>query len=249
MMKRITWLIFSFITLFSLTRAYCQQDVDFHLVKKFFTGKNILKVKRDYHDPYLWVLAQNNEVYRINSQTQNVDDYTSYFTAYNNLKFVDIAGYSQDTVFVGTNSSTLLELKKGVLKTFGTTDGITGAIAQIGVANPQNVIVINYTDVLPPVLLISTTTTLFQFDVINEKVTLYNATGGITGIHTLFETTYRNQIYCYDIKPGIYNPADSAKAMDLGMQDPITLFWGSIWYKLQAYGYQINTAYCIKSKV
>jgi gliding motility-associated-like protein len=244
--KRIGWLTILIALSLFCNKAYCQRDVDFHLIKKFFAGKNILKVKRDYHDPYLWVLAQNNEVYRINSQTQAVDDYTSYFAAYNNLQFVDIAGYSQDTVFVGTNSSTLLELKKGVLNTLGTADGITGAIGQIGVANPQNVIVTNYTDVLPPVLLISTTAGLFQFDVINEKVTL-SYTGYHTGIHTLFETTYRNQIYCYNINPGIYNPTDSAKAMALGMQFPVTLFGGSIWYKLQAYGYQINTAYCIKS--
>lgn len=246
MYKRLGWLTILIALSLLCNNAYCQQDVDFHLIKKFFTGKNILKVKRDYNDPYLWVLAQNNEVYRINSQTQIVDDYTSYFTAYNNLQFVDIAGYSKDTLFVGTNSPTLLELKKGVLKTIGTADGITGAIGQIGVANPQNVIVVNYTDMLPPVLLISTNAGIFQFDVINEKVTLYN-TEGYTGIHTLFETTYRNQVYCYNANPGIYNPSDSARAIQLGMQFPITLFGGNIWYKLQAYGYQINTAYCIKS--
>ncbi|MDB5137158.1 MAG: hypothetical protein JWP37_3761 [Mucilaginibacter sp.] len=246
MFKRLGWLTILIALSLFCNKVYCQQDVDFHLNKKFLTGKNVIKVKRDYHDAYLWVLAQNNEVYRVNSQTQDVDDYTSYFTAYNNLQFVDIAGYSQDTVFVGTNSSTLLELKKGVLKTIGTADGITGAIGQIGVSTPQNVIVADYTNVLPPVLLISTTAGLFQFDVINEKVTPHN-TEGNTGIHTLFETTYRNQIYCYNANPGYYNPSDSAKAIELAMQFPVTLFTGNIWYKLQAYGYQINTAYCIKS--
>ncbi len=247
MYKRLGWLIILIALSLFCNKAYCQQDVDFHLIKKFFTGKNILKVKRDYHDPYLWVLAQNNEVYRINSQTQNVDDYTSYFAAYNNLKFVDIAGYSQDTLFVGTNSSTLLELKKGVLKTVGMADGITGAIGQIGVSNPQNVIITNFTVVVPPILLISTTTGLFQFDVINEKILSYNMPNNPTGIHTLFETTYRNQIYCLDANPGSYNPSDPTKAMQLGMQFPVTLFGGNIWYGLQAYGYQINTAYGIKS--
>jgi gliding motility-associated-like protein len=245
MIIRLGWLTVLIVLSLFFNKAYCQKDVDFHLIKKFFTGKNILKVKRDYHDPYLWVLAQNNEVYRINSQTQKVDDYTSYFAGHNNLQFVDIAGYSQDTVFVGTNSPTLLELKKSVLKTFGTNDGITGAIGQIGVSNPQNVNVINYTEVLPPVLLISTTAGLFKFDVINENVTLYNTAG--SGTHTLYETTYRNQVYCDNVNPGYYNPSDSAKAIELGMQFPVTLFGGNIWYKLKAYGYQINTAYCIKS--
>ena len=239
------FLIF-FLLVFCLKAYSQQQDVDFHLNKKFFSGKNILRVKRDYRDPYLWVLAQNNEVYRVNSQTQIVDDYTSYFAAYNNLQFVDIAGYSQDTVFIATNSPTLLELKKGELKPIGTADGITGTIGQIGVSNPQNAIIVNYTYVQPPVLLISSSTGLFQLDVISEKVTSYN-TGGYTGTHTLFETTYRNQIYCLNVNPVNYNPIDSAKGMLLGMQFPVTLYGGNIWYKLQAYGYQVNTAYCVKS--
>jgi hypothetical protein len=85
--------------------AYSQQDVDFHLNNTFLTGKNIIKVKRDFHDPYLWVLAQNNEVYRINSLTNVVDDYTSQFSAYNGQQFIDIAGRSQGTVFVATSGT------------------------------------------------------------------------------------------------------------------------------------------------
>lgn len=74
---------FRFLLLFALiSSVYITygQDVDFHLNGTFLTGKNILKVKRDFKDPYLWVLAQNHEVYRINSVTKIVDDYTSFLT-------------------------------------------------------------------------------------------------------------------------------------------------------------------------
>src|SRR3984957_7654319 len=94
-------------------KAFCQQqDVTFHLNAHLFPGKKILKVKRDFYDPYLWVLTQNDEVYRVNSLTQTIDDYTATFSAYNNLKFTDIAGRSKDTVFIGTNSNTLLEYQQ-----------------------------------------------------------------------------------------------------------------------------------------
>lgn len=244
MINRRGWLILLIGLTFLCNKVYCQQDLDFHLVNQFFSGKNILKVKRDYKDPYLWVLAQNNIVYRINSITQAVDDYTSYFSNYNNVQFTDIAGYSQDTVFVGTNSSTLLELKNGALKTYSTPDGISGNIMQVGVSSPQNVVYYNGL-YLPTTLLISTSVTEFQLDVINEKITMAN--NQYPGVHTLFETTYRNQIYCLTNNPGYYNQTDSAKAILLGMQFATTLYGGDLWYKLHAYGYNINTAYCLKS--
>ncbi|MGZ3901893.1 MAG: hypothetical protein ACXVDC_16320, partial [Bacteroidia bacterium] len=129
---RIYLLLFSFI--FLSTVAYGQQDMDLHLTQTFLAGKNILKVKRDFHDPYVWVLAQNNQVYRINSLTKTVDDYTSTFSAYNNLTFNDIAGRSQDTVFISTNSTNVIEYKKGVIKVIGTADGILTPVNSVGIA-------------------------------------------------------------------------------------------------------------------
>lgn len=117
---------FRFLLLFALiSSVYITygQDVDFHLNGTFLTGKNILKVKRDFKDPYLWVLAQNHEVYRINSVTKIVDDYTSFFNAYHNLQFIDIAGTSENAVFIATNSSNIIELKNGTIKVIGTAKG------------------------------------------------------------------------------------------------------------------------------
>jgi hypothetical protein len=68
--------------IFSAYKGYSQQDVSCHLNETFLAGKNILKVKRDFNDSYLLVLAQNNEVYRINSVTKVVEKYTSDFSNY-----------------------------------------------------------------------------------------------------------------------------------------------------------------------
>jgi gliding motility-associated-like protein len=110
--------------------AYCQQDIEFHLSNTFLSGKNIIKVKRDFKDPYLWVLTQNSEVYRINSETLVVDDYTPKFAAYNNLPFIDIAGNSKDDVFI-TQVDKLIRYTNGTITTVTSADGLRGQIASI----------------------------------------------------------------------------------------------------------------------
>jgi len=72
-----------------------QTDVNFFLKNHLLAGKKILKAERDYHDAYVWVLAANNEVYRIHSETKEIVDYSAFFSAYNNLSFIDIAGKKQ----------------------------------------------------------------------------------------------------------------------------------------------------------
>src|SRR3569833_701655 len=116
--------------------AYAQQqDVEYHPNGIFLQGKSILKVKRDFNDTYLWVLAKNNEVYRINSVTMAVDNYTSQFAAYNNMLFIDIAGRSQDTVFIATNSTNVIEYKKGILRTIGPAERKTKKVNSVGMAS------------------------------------------------------------------------------------------------------------------
>jgi hypothetical protein len=80
--------------------ARCQpQDVDFHLNAHLLNGQKIIKVRRDFHDTYLWALGPNNQVFRINGTTLAVEDYSAQFAAFNNLQFVDVMGCSADTVF------------------------------------------------------------------------------------------------------------------------------------------------------
>ena len=120
--------------LFISVRAICQpQDVDFHLNAHLLNGKKILKVKRDFYDSYLWVLAQNNQVFRVNSLTLAVDDYTPIFAPYNNLQFIDIAGRSKDTVFIASNPGSLIHYANGTIKVIGSADGLNGTINSIGI--------------------------------------------------------------------------------------------------------------------
>src|SRR5689334_5493511 len=101
--------ILFFICISSALVTYGQQDMDLHLTGTYLQGKNILKVKRNFVDPYLWVLAQNNEVYRINSITKTIDNYTNQFSAYNGQQFIDIAGSDKDHVFIALNSTGVIE--------------------------------------------------------------------------------------------------------------------------------------------
>src|SRR5580700_2312022 len=115
-------------------KAFCQQqDVTFHLNAHLFPGKKILKVKRDFYDPYVWVLAANNEVYRVNSLTLAIDDYTSTFSGYSALPFIDIAGRSKDTVFIATQSINVVQYTKGNLKLIDTTSGLKDTVTSVGV--------------------------------------------------------------------------------------------------------------------
>jgi len=83
----------------------------------------------------LWVLAQNNEVYRINSLTQQVDDYTAAFSAYHNFQFVDIAGRSLDSVYIATNSTNIIRYENNQLHLIQATDGIPGFVNSVGMEN------------------------------------------------------------------------------------------------------------------
>lgn len=177
------WLFFLFLT-FVCLNAYSQQDVEFHLSSHLLPGKNILKVKRDFRDPYLWVLAQNNEVYRVNSTTLAIDDYTSQFAVYSGMQFIDIAGRSQDTVFIATNSTNVIEYKKGIIKVIGAADGIATTVNSIGIAKIEGY----YTDTHS--VLIGSDRGFYSYDMINEKIIANRLVAS-----QIYEATYRNLVY------------------------------------------------------
>jgi gliding motility-associated-like protein len=236
MFKRIGWLALCLFLFVFCKNAYCQQDVDFHLSAHLFPGKKIIKVKRDYYDPYLWVLAQNDEVYRVNSLTLAIDDYTATFAPYNNLQFIDIAGHSQDTVFVATNSNIIIELKKTVLRTIGPPDGISGTINQIGM---------DYYLINPGYfrLLIGTTERLYSYDYVSESMGPY----GIYQTNTLlFETTYRSNYYTDLSYQGYYFPGYQ---YTLFAQILYTTYQCDVTYNTPYYGYHVNTAYFVKPNI
>lgn len=218
------------------TETYAQQDVDFHLNTHLLSGKKVLKVKRDFYDPYLWALTSNNGVYRINSLTMAVDDYTPAFAAYNNLQFTDIAGRSQDTVFLATNSTDVIEYKKGILRTIGPPDGLSGTINEVGMDHIYETITGTIYDGLK-FLMVATTTNTYYYDCVNEVV--YN-TGLDPANNHLYETTYRTEDYSNAASTYSYDPT---KEMITADHTQNTLFMGDLWHNIPEFGYHINTAY------
>ena len=177
-------------------RAYSQQqDVDFHLSAHLLNGQKILKVKRDFHDIYLWTLGQNNSVYRVNSLTLAVEDYSSKFSAYNNFQFVDIMGLSADTVFIATNSTNVIEWMNGSLRVIGSAGGIPGTVNSLGIDlgwNLNNLITRGK-------MLIATDNGLRTFDPSVQKIGFLPDTGSFLNSKIarsrVYESTYRSELF------------------------------------------------------
>ncbi|MFI5139964.1 MAG: gliding motility-associated C-terminal domain-containing protein, partial [Sphingobacteriales bacterium] len=216
------------ITLLLITyTAYSQQDVDFHINAHLFAGQKILKVKRDVRDTYVWVLAQNNGVYRINSQTMVVDDYTSKFVGYRNDKMIDIAGYNQDTACIVTKSK-LITLFKGTAGLPGPGFTATGTINSIGVSN------FHYTNSFFDGFVIGTETGgLYHYNFKN-----IHASVGSMGYARIYESTYRRLTMSDDE----FLNLDTAKFNDLEITDDITFEVTNIW-KGGQFGKRPNTAF------
>jgi hypothetical protein len=232
MVKRVGWLIV-FISFIFSSKAFCQQDVDFQLSAHFLNGQNVIKVKCDSYDPYVWVLAQNDQVYRINSQTMTIDNYTAAFAAYNNLQFTDIAGYNQDTVFVATVSK-IIEYKQGVIKTIGSADGLTDSVTTIGVGNANDAIY-NAT-----ILMIGTTAGFGFYNIKTEQLEYANYSSVQEtnyGPINIFTATYRTQMYTPVLLNFFgYNPEEYTAVIEAPYQSSEIL--------LSPANYQsVNTAY------
>jgi len=209
------------------------QDIEFHVNSHLLPGKNILKAKRDFNDPYLWVLAQGNEVYRINSITLAVDNYTAQFAAYNSLKFIDIAGRSKDTVFIATKSTNVIEYKKGIVKAIGAADGIATEVNSVGVPKANSVFSETHS------LLIGSDHGFYTYDMINEKVTVNEQPNAASQI---YEATYRDLTYKDSSAYYIYPDWDGRKYVPVFSHGESTIFW-HFAAESDAIGHKINTAY------
>ena len=226
----------------SLT-AYGQQDVDFHLNSHLLLGTKILKIKHDFNNPYLWVLAQNNQVFRINTATLAVDDLTATFSAYSSLQFVDIAGDSPDTVYIATNSSNVIQYKSGNIKLIGSSYGVNGTVNSIGFD-----LLDRYPGALEgtPVLMIATNTGIYDFDVNTEQPVWAMNNGGDSKI---YEATYRKEMD----KDSANNPNssgyDTLKLVPVSSAGDRTIFSSYIWENNSEFGYNIHTAYYVTNTI
>ncbi|SEM69241.1 gliding motility-associated C-terminal domain-containing protein [Mucilaginibacter gossypiicola] len=239
-MRLSRYLLLSLIVI-SAYRA-CGQDVDFHLNGTFLSGKNILKVKRDFKDPYLWVLAQNHAVYRINSITKIIDDYSGFFSAYHNLQFVDIAGADANTVFVATNSNNILALKNGTIKVIGAAKGIPGTVQSIGLDYTGSYFSDNTNGLgghplAEHILLIGTDNGRCNYDY-EQEIMKPNPSHVPSQI---FDATYRSELFS-NLEFGSY--PDVVKQYAVVELTKLTIWGGFLWYGNNSmYGEKINTAY------
>jgi gliding motility-associated-like protein len=221
--------------------AYGQQDMDLHLNATFLPGKNILKVKRDFNDPYLWVLAQGNQVYRINSITKAVDDYTSQFSVFSGQQFIDIAGVNQNLVYIACNASIIVELKNGNIKTIGAPEGILGVVNSIGVDYTSNYVPDNTNGMggryAAKNLIIGTNSGMCHYDY--ENSIMLPKPSHVEA--RVFEATYRSEMFS-DLEYGHYN--DVVQQYPVIELTTVTTFGGYLWYgNYGGFGDIINTAY------
>jgi gliding motility-associated-like protein len=232
-------LLFLLLFFFVFQTAYAQQDIEFHLSNTFLAGKNIIKVKRDFNDPYLWVLTQNSEVYRINSETLVIDDYTSEFSAYSNFNFIDIAGYTKDEVFIAT-SDNLLRYTNGTVSTITNADGLNGQIKSIGFdyrsMGPYSIFGVD-----GPRLFVSTNTALDYYFIINKQFKSANEFDfGQNGKYELRFATYKKAMLAWTTKDlGQFWDEDLYHVYNL---TPLTIYGGYIYLGTPQFGSQLKTA-------
>jgi gliding motility-associated-like protein len=214
--------------------VYSQQDVEFHENTKLLTGKNILKVKRDFNDVYLWVLAANNEVYRVNSLDYSVEDFTPIFKLYN-LPFIDIAGQSKDVVFIATASNNIIQYKSGNIKLIGAAQGIAGTINSIGITEEPYYFVITYYPTSPETLIIGTDNTIYRYNIANETAQA-QFTDNLDKPARVYDATYRSIMQTFNRIP--YNEIDNVHYSSvLGNSYNAVFLWTG-----NSYGEHIYTA-------
>ena len=169
------------------------QDVDLYLTGHYLAGKSIIKVNRDFDDAYMWVLGANNDVYRFNTLTKQVDDYSSKFQLFNNYKIFDIAGLGPDwvTLAIKTADSTILvNYHNGVINypLRNRVNPLWGNITSIGASSTGTESL--YQDAAHPVVLIATDRGLWRYSILYD-VLIYNGSSA----SQVYSATYRTQLF------------------------------------------------------
>ncbi|HTK18435.1 MAG TPA: gliding motility-associated C-terminal domain-containing protein [Mucilaginibacter sp.] len=217
--------------------------MQFHLNSHLLQGKTILKVKRDFYDPYLWVLAKNNEVYRVNSVTLAVDNYTAQFSAYNSLPFIDIAGRSKDTVFIATATTNVIQYKNGAIRLIGSADKIPGTVTSVGI--DKNLYLQQGT--IAHILMIGTTNGFCQYNMDTEKPVAVLDDGN----STVYEATYRKKMYkdSSSAYGSYFNPDTIQYLPTVHGNWQGGIYIAALWEGGKTFGYNINTGYYLSANI
>jgi gliding motility-associated-like protein len=192
MYKRIGRLIFLFSLLFLVNRSFCQ-DVDLYITGHYLPGKSIIKLNRDFYDGYMWILAKNNEIYRLNTITNQLDNYTTQFQQFNNFQIFDIAAIDSNRVtfaIKNSDSTVLVNYRSGgfIYPLRNNFYGIKGNITSIGTASYATQSVYGYANF--PGVLIATDKGFYQYIYDNGNV---NWNGERPS--QIYSATYRDQMF------------------------------------------------------
>ncbi|WP_295719966.1 gliding motility-associated C-terminal domain-containing protein [Mucilaginibacter sp.] len=221
------------------TNVFGQQDVELHINAHFLPNKKILKVKRDFNDPYVWVLAENNEVYRVNSTDNTIDDFSNRFTDYHNYLFTDIAGLSGDVAYIAVNSNAVIEYKNERLKIISESYGLLDKVNTIGIDYTKR-----FLTETADVLLIGTTKGLYRYNIDSDKLILSSDPND----SQVYEANYRKLMFSGTYY--IHNVGfDTVNYQPTELIGDRYIFPYFVWQNEKTFGTKINTAYYATSMI
>jgi len=214
--------------------VYCQQDIELYVTNHYLTGQKTLKVYKNIASPIIWVLATNNKVYKINTLSNLVDDYSNQFATYNTFQFIDVVSPDDQTLIVATNASSVLILKNGTIQVLGLADGLVGNVNSIGLFLKSSYFYYGNDNILR----IGTDKGWADFDIDTDQLTFFPDTQ--PGL--IFDLNYRAGMDEESSGQPSTNPDIVPIAINTSsIVPPLTVFRGYIWQN-GIYG-QPTTAY------
>ena len=174
------------------TKSALAQDVDLYLTDHYLAGKSVIKLSRDFDDPYMWILTRNNEIYRLNTVSKQLDNFTAQFQSIAGGNIFDIAGISAAWVVVAVRNGTNVDLvsdNAGILSypLRSPVYDFRGTIQSIGTSSlyTEEAYGVNGR----PAVLIATDERFYRFSL--SGVLSFNSTGA----SQIYSATYRTQLF------------------------------------------------------
>jgi gliding motility-associated-like protein len=169
------------------------QDVDLYLTEHYLAGKSVIKLSRDFDDPYMWILTKNNEIYRLHTGTKQLDDFTAQFKSITGGNIFDIAGISAAWVVVAVRNGTSVDLVSDNVGSIsyplqGTPYSFKGTIKSIGTSSLYTEFAYGVNGM--PAVLIATNEGFYRLSLMSHVLN-FNSTGA----SQIYSATYRTQLF------------------------------------------------------
>jgi gliding motility-associated-like protein len=169
------------------------QDVDLYLTGHYLAGKSVIKLCRDFDDPYMWILAKNNEVYRLNTVTKQLDDYTPKLNSISGYQIFDIAGLGANMVELAiknANGTRLASYQNGTISypLDNNFSNISGNILNIGPASSGTELLYGVSD--SPDVMIATDQGFWRCSFPSSQLNYNGNTAS-----RIYSSNYRDQLF------------------------------------------------------